>query len=74
MLDSRVRLAILNLTSNHYSLRTFMLLQRWGVSMMAIPAIGTRVEILVQGPAGETKHTGVILPGAAENHLSLIHI
>ena len=39
--------------------------------MMTIPAIGTRVEIVVQGPAGETKHIGVILPGAAENHLTI---
>ncbi len=36
-----------------------------------IPAEGSRVEMQVEGPAGETQHTGVILPPADTGFVSL---
>lgn len=39
--------------------------------MVTIPEVGTRVQIEVGGFAGTTTHQGVILPGAAEQHLTL---
>jgi len=39
--------------------------------MVEAPAIGTRVQIEVSGTAGSTTHEGVILPGAADQHLTL---
>jgi len=35
------------------------------------PAIGTRVKIETSGPAGPTSHSGVVLPGAAADHITL---
>ena len=35
------------------------------------PAIGTRVKIEVSGPAGPTSHSGVVLPGAAADYITL---
>ncbi|CAI8155836.1 MAG: L-asparaginase 1 [Methanobacteriota archaeon] len=39
--------------------------------MVTIPEVGTRVQIEVSGFAGTTTHQGVILPGAAEQHLTI---
>ena len=39
--------------------------------MVEMPALGSRVRIEVNGPAGSTSHEGVVLPGAAVNHLTL---
>jgi len=39
--------------------------------MVEHPTIGTRVEIQVEGPAGNTSHQGVVLPGAADDHLTI---
>jgi len=40
-------------------------------SMDEAPAIGTRVKIETSGPAGPTSHSGVVLPGAAADHITL---
>ena len=39
--------------------------------MVEAPAVGTRVRIEVANAAGSTTHEGVILPGAADQHLTL---
>ncbi len=39
--------------------------------MVEHPSIGMRVKIHVEGPAGNTSHQGVVLPGAAEDHLTI---
>jgi glutamyl-tRNA(Gln) amidotransferase subunit D len=39
--------------------------------MVEIPTIGKRVRILVAGPAGSTSHEGVVLPGAAQDHITV---
>ena len=38
--------------------------------MVEMPAIGERVKITTSGPAGTTTHEGVVLPGAAPEHLA----
>jgi glutamyl-tRNA(Gln) amidotransferase subunit D len=35
------------------------------------PAIGTRVKIEVSGPAGPTTHSGVVLPGASTDYITI---
>ena len=40
-------------------------------TMDEVPVIGTRVKIKVSGPAGPTSHSGVVLPGAAADHITL---
>jgi len=39
--------------------------------MVEMPAIGKRVRMMVVGPAGSTSHEGVVLPGAAQNHITV---
>lgn len=39
--------------------------------MVEHPNVGTRVKIHVDGPAGNTSHQGVVLPGAADDHLTI---
>jgi glutamyl-tRNA(Gln) amidotransferase subunit D len=39
--------------------------------MVEMPILGSRVRIEVNGPAGSTSHEGVVLPGAAADHLTL---
>ena len=39
--------------------------------MVGMPAIGKRVRMMVVGPAGSTSHEGVVLPGAAQNHITV---
>ena len=39
--------------------------------MVEMPAIGKRVRMTVVGPAGSTSHEGVVLPGAAQNHITV---
>ena len=39
--------------------------------MVEMPALGTRVKIIAQSPSGSTTHQGVVLPGAAPNHLTI---
>ena len=39
--------------------------------MVDMPLLGSRVKIEVDGPAGLTSHEGVILPGAASDHITL---
>ena len=39
--------------------------------MVEIPAIGKRVRMIAVGPAGSTSHEGVVLPGAAQNHITV---
>ena len=39
--------------------------------MVEMPAIGERVKITTSGPAGTTTHEGVVLPGAAPEHLTV---
>ena len=39
--------------------------------MVEIPTIGKRVRMLVAGPAGSTSHEGVVLPGAAQDHITV---
>ena len=40
-------------------------------TMDEVPVIGTRVKIETSGPAGPTSHSGVVLPGAASDHITL---
>ena len=42
-----------------------------GTTMIEMPAIGERVKITTGGPAGSTSHEGVVLPGAAPEHLTI---
>ena len=39
--------------------------------MVEMPTIGKRVKMLVAGPAGSTSHEGVVLPGAAQDHITV---
>ncbi|MDP7374633.1 MAG: Glu-tRNA(Gln) amidotransferase subunit GatD [Candidatus Poseidoniaceae archaeon] len=39
--------------------------------MVEMPTLGKRVKIIAQSPSGSTTHQGVVLPGAAPNHLSI---
>ena len=39
--------------------------------MVEMPPIGKRVKMLVAGPAGSTSHEGVVLPGAAQDHITV---
>ena len=39
--------------------------------MVEMPILGSRVRIEVNGPAGSTSHEGVVLPGAAADHLTI---
>ncbi|MBT4065803.1 MAG: Glu-tRNA(Gln) amidotransferase subunit GatD [Euryarchaeota archaeon] len=39
--------------------------------MVEMPTLGSRVRIEVNGPAGPTTHEGVVLPGAASDHLTI---
>jgi len=39
--------------------------------MVEAPEVGSRVKIAVEGLAGSTTHEGVVLPGAAPEHLTL---
>ncbi len=39
--------------------------------MVEAPEVGSRVKIAVEGLAGSTTHEGVVLPGAASEHLTL---
>ena len=39
--------------------------------MVEMPAIGKRVRMVADGPAGSTSHEGVVLPGAAQNHITV---
>ena len=39
--------------------------------MVEMPKIGERVRIAAAGPAGSTTHEGVVLPGAAPDHLTI---
>jgi len=39
--------------------------------MVEMPAIGKRVRMIAVGPAGSTSHEGVVLPGAAQNHVTV---
>ena len=39
--------------------------------MVEMPTIGERVKITAGGPAGITTHEGVVLPGAAPEHLTV---
>ena len=39
--------------------------------MVEMPAIGKRVRMTVVGPAGSTSHEGVVLPGAAQDHITI---
>ena len=39
--------------------------------MVGSPEIGKRVDISVKGPSGSTSHQGIVLPGAADDHLTL---
>ena len=39
--------------------------------MVEMPTIGKRVRMVAGGPAGSTSHEGVVLPGAAQNHITV---
>ena len=39
--------------------------------MVEMPALGKRVKIIARSPSGSTTHQGVVLPGAAPNHLTI---
>ena len=39
--------------------------------MVEMPPLGKRVKIVTQGPIGSTSHQGVVLPGAAPDHLTI---
>ena len=39
--------------------------------MVEMPALGKRVKIIAQSPSGSTTHQGVVLPGAAPDHLTI---
>ena len=39
--------------------------------MVEMPSIGKRVKIEAKSPGGDVTHHGVVLPGAAPNHLTL---
>lgn len=39
--------------------------------MVEMPAIGKRVRMTADSPAGSTSHEGVVLPGAAANHITV---
>ena len=39
--------------------------------MVEMPAIGKRVRMIAVGLAGSTSHEGVVLPGAAQNHITV---
>jgi len=39
--------------------------------MVEMPAIGKRVRMIAEGPAGNTSHEGVVLPGAAQDHITV---
>ena len=39
--------------------------------MVEMPSIGKRVKLVADGPAGSTSHEGVVLPGAAQDHITI---
>ena len=39
--------------------------------MVDMPSVGKRVKLVADGPAGSTAHEGVVLPGAAPNHVTV---
>ena len=39
--------------------------------MVDMPSVGKRVKLVADGPAGSTSHEGVVLPGAAPNHITV---
>ncbi len=39
--------------------------------MVEMPPLGKRVKIVAQSPSGSTSHQGVVLPGAAPDHLTI---
>ena len=39
--------------------------------MVEMPTVGKRVKMVADGPAGNTSHEGVVLPGAAQDHLTI---
>lgn len=39
--------------------------------MVEMPTLGKRVKIIAQTPSGSTSHQGVVLPGAAPDHLTI---
>lgn len=39
--------------------------------MVEMPTIGKRVRMVAEGPAGSTAHEGVVLPGAAQDHITV---
>ena len=39
--------------------------------MVEMPAIGKRGRMIAVGLAGSTSHEGVVLPGAAQNHITV---
>tara|TARA_B100000282_G_C31732787_1_gene491882 strand:+ start:136 stop:1449 length:1314 start_codon:yes stop_codon:yes gene_type:complete len=39
--------------------------------MVEMPTLGKRVKIIAQSPSGSTSHQGVVLPGAAPDHLTI---
>ena len=39
--------------------------------MVEMPSIGKRVKVMVDGPSGSTTHEGVVLPGAATDHITI---
>ena len=39
--------------------------------MVEMPSIGKRVKMVADGPAGSTSHEGVVLPGAAQDHVTI---
>ncbi len=39
--------------------------------MVEMPSIGKRVKVFAEGPGGSTSHAGVVLPGAAQGHLTI---
>ena len=39
--------------------------------MVDMPSVGKRVKLVADGPAGSTSHEGVVLPGAAQDHITI---
>ena len=39
--------------------------------MVEMPTVGKRVMLIAEGPAGSTSHEGVVLPGAAKDHVTI---
>ena len=39
--------------------------------MVEMPPVGKRVRMVAEGPAGSTSHEGVVLPGAAQDHITI---